>query len=605
MKSSLLIIIILLQGLATVQSQTPPIVYVASDGSGDYNCDGISDQVEINQALDFVANNSNYTTVYLKGPNTFWIDEPIFISENTTLEGDATAIVKLIDSAGWNTQFKPLIGQTGLTYTSGLGDPATTTGNITIRGFEIDGNRKNQTEPSGNSYYSAIVLQNCYNITINDMYIHDCLADALQTGYDLYGFNINLQYYNNRVHASGHDGIIVINCENFEIHDNIFTDNRTDAHIRVQNCNHFKIYNNIGGNDPNRQYSGGIGISMQASGYTPLDDAEVYNNYFYGKGYYYGIWLWQTSGGGTLHTHENVHIHHNIISWFQKGGIGIEGFHNTLIENNIIQSDGGLENTYPAPGIVFLGGDPTNNISGFKTTVKNNIIVDNITYGIDNQDPTIHSFVSEYNCINGNLLGNYNNLTSTTDIYLNPEFSSSNLFNIYTNIFNIHWPNAVSSGNFEGDLGANEAKLGYHLKSEFGRWDGTQWVYDNSTSPCIDAGDPAYDFSHEPSPNGSRINLGAFGNTVYASKSQSTLSINAYSKAINFIYPNPTADKITVPCEFRNAEYSINTLSGELVKKGNLIAHEIRISELMSGMYILKIHDYISNNIRMFKFIKE
>jgi len=228
MKKSLFILLILI-GIVAAQSQTPPIIYVAGDGSGDpgYNCDGISDQEQINQALDFVAANPNYTTVYLKGPNIFWIDEPIFISENTTLEGDTNAVVKLIDNAGWNTQFKPLIGQTGLSYSLGLEDPSTTTGNITIRGFEIDGNKQNQTEPSGNSYYSVIVLQNCYNIVVNDMYIHDCLADALQTGYDLYDFDINLQFYNNRIHASGHDGIIVINCKNFEIHDNIFTDNRT------------------------------------------------------------------------------------------------------------------------------------------------------------------------------------------------------------------------------------------------------------------------------------------------------------------------------------------------------------------------------------------
>ena len=600
----MLFLFFLLFGIEIAQSQTPPIIYVASDGSGDYNSDGISDQIEINQALDFVASNSDYTTVYLKGPNTFWIDEPIFISENTILEGDANAVVKLIDNAGWNTQFKPLIGQTGLTYTIGLGDPSITTGNIIIRGFEIDGNRQNQTEPSGNSYYSAIVLQNCYNITINDMYIHDCLADALQTGYDLYGFDINLQYYNNRIHASGHDGIIVINCENFEIHDNIFTDNRTDAHIRVQNCNHFKIYNNIGGNDPNRQYSGGIGISMQAGGYTPLNDAEVYNNYFFGKGYYYGIWLWQTSGGGTLHTHENVHIHHNIISWFQKGGIGIEGFHNTLIENNTIQSDGGLENSYPAPGIVFLGGDPTNNINGFQTVVKNNIIVDNITYGIDNPQPAIHTFVSEYNCINGNLLGNYNNVSSSTDFYSNPELSS-NLFEIYNNILNITWPNAVTSGNFEGDLGSNDAKLEYHLKSEFGRWDGTQWVNDSTTSLCIDSGNPADDYYFEPTPNGDRINIGAYGNTAFTSKSSDPLSIVDYNNEGDYIFPNPTIDKIIVPSEFLNTEYSIYTLTGKLIKSGKLKLNEIKITKLNSGMYILKISGYKTNKTRVFKFIKQ
>ncbi len=141
-----LYILFLLIGILTVQSQTPPIIYVAGDGTGDpgFNCNGINDQVIINKALDSVAANPNYTTVYLKGPNTFWIDEPIFISENTTLEGDTNAVVKLIDNAGWNTQYKPLIGQTGLTYTLGLGDLSTTTGNITIRGFEIDGNRQNR-----------------------------------------------------------------------------------------------------------------------------------------------------------------------------------------------------------------------------------------------------------------------------------------------------------------------------------------------------------------------------------------------------------------------------------------------------------------------------
>ncbi|HNQ24392.1 MAG TPA: right-handed parallel beta-helix repeat-containing protein [Phycisphaerae bacterium] len=35
-------------------------------------------------------------------------------------------------------------------------------------------------------------------------------------------------------------------------------------------------------------------------------------------------------------------------------------------------------------------------------------------------------------------------------------------------------------------------------------------------SPCIDAGDPTYDFSLEPEPDGGRINIGAYGNTPEA-----------------------------------------------------------------------------------------
>jgi len=61
----------------------------------------------------------------------------------------------------------------------------------------------------------------------------------------------------------------------------------------------------------------------------------------------------------------------------------------------------------------------------------------------------------------------------------------------------------------------------YHLKSQYGRWDPVSqtWVNDTVTSPCIDAGDPADDYSNEPEPNGSRINMGAYGNTAQASKS--------------------------------------------------------------------------------------
>jgi hypothetical protein len=61
----------------------------------------------------------------------------------------------------------------------------------------------------------------------------------------------------------------------------------------------------------------------------------------------------------------------------------------------------------------------------------------------------------------------------------------------------------------------------YHLKSQASRWDPkTQaWVMDDVTSPCIDAGDPNSPISHEPFPNGGRINMGAYGGTAESSKS--------------------------------------------------------------------------------------
>ena len=63
----------------------------------------------------------------------------------------------------------------------------------------------------------------------------------------------------------------------------------------------------------------------------------------------------------------------------------------------------------------------------------------------------------------------------------------------------------------------------YHLRSARGRyWPAHDvWVLDNVTSPCIDAGDPAADFSQERLPNGGRLNMGAYGGTPFASMSES------------------------------------------------------------------------------------
>lgn len=93
--------------------------------------------------------------------------------------------------------------------------------------------------------------------------------------------------------------------------------------------------------------------------------------------------------------------------------------------------------------------------------------------------------------------------------------------------YNDLWENA--GGNDSGGTGsisadplfADPAGEDFHLKSKTGRWDAKakSWVKDNVHSPGIDAGDPKADFSKEPSPNGGRINLGAYGNTSEASKS--------------------------------------------------------------------------------------
>jgi hypothetical protein len=61
----------------------------------------------------------------------------------------------------------------------------------------------------------------------------------------------------------------------------------------------------------------------------------------------------------------------------------------------------------------------------------------------------------------------------------------------------------------------------YHLKSQAGHWDrqAAEWVQDEVTSVCIDAGDPNGAIGVEPFPNGGIVNLGAYGGTAEASLS--------------------------------------------------------------------------------------
>jgi len=89
------------------------------------------------------------------------------------------------------------------------------------------------------------------------------------------------------------------------------------------------------------------------------------------------------------------------------------------------------------------------------------------------------------------------------------------------------------AGNFQADpLFVNPVAGNYHLKSASGHWEPTtrQWVLDDGNnydpaddenSPCIDAGDPLIPVTAEYRCNGSRVNVGADGNTEQASRSAS------------------------------------------------------------------------------------
>ena len=493
-----IIFIFLIASINVAFSTTPPstIIYVSADGSGDYNCDGSDDQVEINQALEYAAKNPEFATVHLKGPNTYVISDSILIGSNTVLQGDPDAVIKLKDKAGW-TSDKPFITQLN---SSGIY-------NVTIIGFEINGNHdRNVERKKGEGYYNLIHFLDSGNIKVQNMYMHNGHGDGLKVERCS-----EIQFSNNKVYKLGHDGLFAIDCQKIEASNNTITC-RTNSGLRIWNSNHVKFHGNVI-NSFYHWSAGGPGIQIQKTTGV-MNDIEVYNNTIYDT-YGPGIWLLGYENSYPKEEAQNVHIHHNTfyntgtnpsINWV--GGIVTSGFYNTLIENNVF--DGvyhtAIAHMYPTGYSMDLSPKGT----GYTTIVRNNIITntlmrqqnsDGTGYGIINYLPKTHAFVLENNCLYQNEAGNYKNAGSTSDIHADP-------------------------------LYANQKNHDYHLKSQGGRWNGEIWVRDRISSPCIDAGYPASDYSKEPGNNGSRINIGSYGNTEYASMSGTMSGYEVWSEQI-------------------------------------------------------------------------
>ena len=76
--------------------------------------------------------------------------------------------------------------------------------------------------------------------------------------------------------------------------------------------------------------------------------------------------------------------------------------------------------------------------------------------------------------------------------------------------------------------------------------DGTRGPATASYSPAIDLGDPASDWSAEPGSNGSRVNLGAYGNTAEASETPTGQpSVESLSVAMAGEYARPRVNIVT------------------------------------------------------------
>ena len=379
-------------------------VYVAGDGSGNYNCDGTDDHVQINQALAEAAKTAG-TIVHLKGPFTYVIDDSLLIGSNTILEGDSDAVVKLVDNAGWSANkgiIQPLDGAAN---------------EITIQGFEIDGNDENQPVSNGASYYTIMLLDGCTDVTVRNMYIHNSNNDGIRVlniQYTEDSGNINI--YDNKFDHCCHNSIYLSKITNANIYNNEIIPYTNDG-ITITDSNHIAIYDNT--IDPGTP-TGGCGIDIQKAAPVPdIDDIEIYGNEISNTNLA-GILVYGYNSYPVPSSAENVYIHDNTISGcgqhlglstYFGGGINVQGFDNTIIENNVIDGcyhDGiSMKNVWSAPPEYT-----------YKTILKNNVVTNTLPgrlvsgsgYGIHNYDTSMYSVSLESNGVQSNSAGNYLNV---------------------------------------------------------------------------------------------------------------------------------------------------------------------------------------------------
>lgn len=348
--------------------------------------------------------------------------------------------------------------------------------NVTFKGFSTTSTYK-KSDSVRNTFISATHVK---NFTVEDM--HDTswarTFVGVSSSQSHQRCSYNIYYKNNTIFYSD---VATSFAENIHVLTNTLEGSRAIIAIYRNTKYLYVIGNKV------ENYGGSYASMVVESRYV-----EIYDNVF--EGNRWGIRMTVSPS--------NVIVRNNTIRG--AGGAGIlfyyKGMHNITIANNRIYNAGcGIWTTNYSAVYGYAEINVTNNViynnsdDGIKMesryvalNISNNIITNNSGYGIN---VLAGNITHSYNNVWGNTLGSYNNATAGTgDICSDPLFVDS-------------------------------ATADFHLKSTGGHKNGSTWVYDDVTSPCIDAGDPSSDYSNEPAPNGQRLNIGAYGNTEEASKS--------------------------------------------------------------------------------------
>ena len=249
---------------AALGAQSTKVVTVAGDGSGDYNCDGKADDVQINQALEFAAQNPG-TIVHLKGPFTYDISDSLRIGSNTVLEGDSGTKIKLAKGLPvWGGRESSISEKKAMLMVRG-----SSASGVTIKGITVDGSQSDYYSGVrlGTSCYNMATIVNCNGLTIQDVTFQNGCNDAM-----LISQSNNVVIDSVTVNKCGHDSIYAYHVNGITVKNCNFI-NRTNSSVRFDSVTNGVMKNN----ECTTSGGGYAGLELQGT----LKNIEASGNYFH------------------------------------------------------------------------------------------------------------------------------------------------------------------------------------------------------------------------------------------------------------------------------------------------------------------------------------
>ncbi len=270
-------------------------------------------------------------------------------------------------------------------------------------------------------------------------------------------------------------------------------------------------------------------IFQAAEGESPVIDGDSYGIYLEGADYvtFDGLEVTSTTSYGIYFDDPDYSTHNTVRNCVIHGtnnyGCYFDHAEYLSFDHNIVYNTSGSYGVY----LYYCSGSSSDNAEFYNNTIYVNATSRALSVGY-----------CDYIDIKNNIIWNTSTLSGDYGLYLHNSDDYNTSYNYFASNYSATygmWP-SLGTGDVEV-LGTTDpvyfastapGSEDFHIQSATtGHWDGSGWSPpDPNTSPCIDGGDPADDYSLEPAGNGSRINQGAYGNTVEATRTTASGSVD-------------------------------------------------------------------------------